>query len=395
MEHISVDSYVSGKLREGMDPEMIKRHLLMVGWSESQVREVLTEALVASGVPSPVGASLKGGNSKLVSAVEVVVNLFAFILLGVVATAFAILYYQIINFFYPDPLVVTYGSYDASRSAMHYAMSALLIGFPAYFFVVKYSLKRFLDDAEKIESQLSKWLTYIVLLIAATTIIGDLITSIYFLLQGEITARFFLKALTILVVAGGVFGFYFFERKVVQFRQSVRPCLFRAFALGASLLVLSGIILGFLVGGSPATERLRGLDQQRAEDLSRIASCVSSYAAAHKRLPESLVDLERSADYGYCPGNTFDPERAVPYEYAVIEASTTEGAVVEGTFELCAEFSLSSLEDKTLPAHSYDSGLTKWTTHTNGRACDMETVVLDNPLNVITEKGLLNAEPAR
>ncbi len=390
MEHISVDSYVSGKLREGVDPETIKRHLLMVGWSESQAKELLTTALVASGVPSPSGAA--SGSGKLASAVEVVVNLFAFILLGITATAFGILYYQIVNYFFPDPLTVFYGSYEASRSAMHYAMAALLIGFPIYFLVVSYSLKRFLVDMEKAESQLSKWLTYIVLLIAATTIVGDLITSIYFLLQGEITVRFFLKALTILVLSGGVFGFYFFERKAVQFKQAVRPCIFRAFGLGATILVAAGILLGFVVGGSPATERLRAFDLERSNDLLSIAQCVSNYGRTYKQLPGSLEELNKNSEFIYCSSNLADPETGMPYSYAVVEASAKTGTVTQGAFELCADFSLSSETDKTLPAHSYGDSTSKWTTHGVGRSCDTETVILEDEL-VVSEKGLVPAVP--
>jgi high-affinity Fe2+/Pb2+ permease len=53
-----------------------------------------------------------------------------------------------------------------------------------------------------------RWLTYIALLIAAGTVIGDLIAFLTYFLQGDLTARFVLKVLTVLIVAGSVFWYY-------------------------------------------------------------------------------------------------------------------------------------------------------------------------------------------
>ena len=61
---------------------------------------------------------------------------------------------------------------------------------------------------EKLESGIRKWLTYIALLIAAGTVIGDLITFLTFFLQGELTTRFVLKVLTVVAIAGSIFWYY-------------------------------------------------------------------------------------------------------------------------------------------------------------------------------------------
>ena len=49
---------------------------------------------------------------------------------------------------------------------------------------------------------------YIGLLLAALTMLGDSIATIYALLTGDLTAQFVLKALVVLVVAGGIFAYY-------------------------------------------------------------------------------------------------------------------------------------------------------------------------------------------
>lgn len=395
MEQTSLETYVSGKIKSGEEPDAIKRNLLMAGWSESDTKEVLARALVANGVPSPSsGVTLSKGKTS--STVEVVLHFFSFIVLGIIATAFGILYYQIINAYFPDPLTLSYGSsYNPSLSAMHYAMAALFIGFPFYVFVVKMWFVGFLAQEDKTESKISKWLTYLVLLIAALALLGDLIASIFYLLEGEITTRFFLKALTIFVVAGGIFGFYFFERKAVQFKAPIPPQLFKTFLGVASALVAIGIVLGFVVGGSPVTERLRGLDQQRANDLSSISGCVSSFAREHKRLPGSFDEIAKSSDYAYCLNSTSDPVSGVPYVYTVTEASVQKGDVTEGTFELCATFDLSTEEKETLPKNSYMDIETKWSVHPAGYSCDTATVILESPMVTIPSKGVIEAMPVK
>ncbi|EEB85220.1 conserved hypothetical protein [Roseobacter sp. GAI101] len=53
-----------------------------------------------------------------------------------------------------------------------------------------------------------KWLTYIALLLAAMTLLGDLIATVFALLTGDLTGQFLIKALIVMIVAGGIFLFY-------------------------------------------------------------------------------------------------------------------------------------------------------------------------------------------
>ncbi len=386
-----MDRYVSERLARGDAPESISRDLLLVGWNESDVKDSVARGLIAHGVPTPEAYRMGGGRTA--STVDVVVNFFSFILLAIVATAFGVLYYQIINAFFPDPLQVTYGSYDASRSAMHYAMAALFIGFPIFVLVVRLWFRRFLSEEGRVESKLSKWLTYLVLLVAAVGLVGDLITTIFFLLQGEVTIRFFLKALTVFVIFATIFGFYFIERRVVQYRDPLPPLFLRSFFFGVSVLVLLGVVLGFVVGGSPSTERARGLDTQRAQDLMTLSGCVAEYSRTYARLPETLDDLNKSTGYVYCASNMLDPETRVPYEYRVLVPSRERDTVTEAEFELCAVFTLDSTKEDALPAKAYSSPKSKWSLHAAGRECDPETVVLKSALPFVSEGGSITPIP--
>ena len=54
-------------------------------------------------------------------------------------------------------------------------------------------------------------LTYLTLFLAASILIGDLISVVYNFLGGEITIRFLLKVLTVALISGGVFAYYLVE----------------------------------------------------------------------------------------------------------------------------------------------------------------------------------------
>lgn len=365
-------TYVATQLKSGKSAEEIKQNLLLVGWSEEDAGSALVAGLVQSGIPAP--ERVMSGRGRLASTVEVILSLFSFILLGIIASALAVLYYQVINNYFPDPLVGGYGYSDASAGAINYAIAALIIAFPIYVTTMRLWFRRYREDEAKIESKLTKWLTYLVLLVAAITIVGDLVTAVFYFLQGEITARFFLKALTILVISGVVFGFYYLERKKVQYKNDIPRKTFQLFAWVVLGLVLIAIGLGFSTTGSPSTQRMRGLDNTRAQDLSTIAGCISNYAAQHKALPSTLNDLTLSTEYAYC-AEMKDPETGAPYSYHII-TKEEQKKVNEGTFELCATFSLETTES-TLARDSYSYGTTKWAIHSKGESCDTETVTLD------------------
>lgn len=387
MEQLSPQVYAAERLKAGVATEVIKQNLISVGWSEEEAGAAIVTGLIAVGVPVPEKGA-RSGKGKLSSTVEVVLNFFSFIALGVVATALGTLYYQIINNYFPDPLIVRYGNIDVSPETIHYAIAALIITFPIYVFAVRLWFKRFREDEEKVETRLTKWFTYLVLLVSAVTIVGDLITAVFYLLQGEVTPRFFLKALTILVIAGTIFGFYFLERKKIQYRKDVPRSVFQQVGWVVSGLVVVAIVVGFVVGGSPSTARKQGFDTQRANDLRTIASCVSSFGMNQKRLPDTLQDLSQSGQYSYCSGELADPETEAAYEYRVIAPSTVLGGIREGEFELCANFTVDS-QDASAGKSSHNPS-DKWAEHGVGRNCDTETANLSNTIyNVLAPNDVL------
>lgn len=302
------------------------------------------------------------------SMVEIFVNFLSFLLLGIIAIAVGILYFQVINKYFPDILSPTYQNYQFSSfnsSVIHYSIASLIIGFPIYLWAVWFWLKNFADSPKKEESRSSKWITYIVLLIASGTIIGDLITILYNFLQGEFGARFLFKAVTILVIAVLIFAFYFFERKKIQYKKEVSQIIFWVLLTFSSVIIVAAIVFGFIVGGTPFEARVKKFDLERVNNLQTISSCVSAFTYDNERLPISLDELKNNVRYNYC-SRIADPETKKDYEYNVIS---------KGEFELCAEFNLSTLED--FQDLGYYGSFTK---HNQGRYCENQTVTFGKPL---------------
>ncbi len=143
---------------------------------------------------------------------EVFLQLLSIITLYASAISFTVLIFQYINVLVPDPLGVG-GYYDTygARQAIRWSIAVLMVVFPVYAAVGWFLNKEYVRHPEKRNIRIRKWLLYFTLFVAALIIIGDLVTLIYNLLGGELTFRFFLKMLTILFVAGSIFGYYLFD----------------------------------------------------------------------------------------------------------------------------------------------------------------------------------------
>ena len=382
METPSLGGYVAERMKGGSSKADIREELLAVGWSEEEADAAYREGVIILGVPLPS----EGTRPTLIrksSTVDVVINFFSFILLGIIATALGTLFFGIIEQSFPDRLSADpYVDVSAAMSGIHYAVAALLIGFPLYAGALFIWFRTFREDEGRAESRLSQWLTYIVLLAASVTLVGDLIAVVFTFLQGEITWRFFLKALTVFGIAGLIFGFYFLERKKIQYHQDIPRKTFQVFGWSVAGIVSIGILLGFFVGGSPETARKQGFDARRANDLSTLAGCIQGYASDFGALPDSIDILKRSSAYAYCAASMRDPETGEAYGYRVTVSSRMEGESRVGEFELCADFSLTSSGSREMAYP--DPSL--WSEHGVGRSCDTVTAQLGTLAPVVPMK---------
>jgi len=272
---------------------------------------------------------------------------------------FITLYVQYINALFPDPLDFYF---TRMANAVRLSTSILIIAVPIYLLTSWLLGKDLIGNREKRELKLRKWLIYFTLFISAVTIIIDLIMFVYNFLSGELTIQFFLKILVVLLVAAAVFGYYIYDLR----RKDMKSKAPKILAWALSLVVLSSIIAGFFIIGTPAEQRERRFDEQRVENLQILQSQIINYWTQKEVLPQNLSELEDSISGFIVPE---DPDSDLPYEYNVIDSLS---------FELCATFKTSSDDFGSISRgvrsiSPYDSFQQNWS-HQAERTCFTRTI---------------------
>lgn len=247
--------------------------------------------------------------------------LMSFFTLGFVAFAVGNILFQIINYFYPDPELYVFVSTDA----LNFSLSSLIVTAPVFFFATRAINKHLRTKEIAEDSGIRKWLTYLILLITALTMIGDLIAVINDYLQGDLVLRFFLKALVVLLIAGLIFTYYFLDIQSVKsdLRQK-RQTIFRAVFW---LMIVAPFVSAFFVVDSPAINRDKKIDERIINELQNVSYSMSDFYSANSQLPENVQELEDFyKNRGY--GNLTELQKH-NFEYRKID---------DDTYELCAEF---------------------------------------------------------
>ena len=300
--------------------------------------------------------------TKKIGALEITINLFSFFLLWTALFATGSLLFDIINYYFPDPLAnYGYGGNSAAlSSSITYAIAAILVSLPLYIISIRYWLTQFVTKSAPREGTLSRFLTYFILLAVSLTIVGDLISLLYNFLQGEFGMRFVLKSLVVLVLALFTAVFYYYERRLVQYTHTVPSKTFKRLLSGPGIVAVLAIVLGFIVGGSPFTQRALRYDAIREQDMQSLESVISNYIWDTGRAPTALSELVNNPRYNYA--RFADPETGIPYGYKTIAATSTAATLVQ--YELCATFKLAAVE--TAPLKGTNPG---WQNHTAGLYC--------------------------
>jgi hypothetical protein len=171
------------------------------GWTRKEIYAAfvsLYERLTGLTMPARVGRSAE-------SARDAFLYLLSFGTLATWTCGLGSLFFTLIDLRFPDPIAP---QFQASDEAIAEAMASLIVAYPLYLIAMQFLLRGVRAQPEKLESGVRKWLTYIALLIASATVIGDLVVFLSGFLRGELSIPFSLKVLTVLVIAGGVFCYY-------------------------------------------------------------------------------------------------------------------------------------------------------------------------------------------
>lgn len=381
--------YVKSQKAFGKSDHEIETELRLAGWADMDIKAAMDEPAPQTAVDqeltdkpvTPVTFVFKPA----IPLVEIFTKLFSFKLLALFAISLGALYFQVINHYFPDPLSKISGSgyygysyYYSSYATriIHYAMAAVLVTLPLYLVLLWRWIGLFNRTPNKPESRITKWTTYLVMIMAGAVVVGDFVGLLYNFLEGEFASRIILKGLIVAVIAGAVIVFYAFERLKIEYLKPVSKILFWSPALGLTALAVLGIILGFTAAGSPGKERARKFDTQRSSDLRQLASGVDYFARENKKLPRDLEELKNDTRTSYYARSTKDPETEKEYEYRII-SDNLNNYLGKAVYELCADFSLSSEELKDFgenDSYSYYGNDDVWAEHEKGRSCDQKEV---------------------
>lgn len=193
--------FIQAARSQGSSDEFISKMLRGYGWPQRQIDRAFVqvyEDLTGRPIPTPRGSS--GGMSR-----DAFLYLLAFNTLVIWTQALGEMAFIFIEHLIPDTLDRSYGEPSWQIS---FALARLLVAYPVYLGVMRAINRDLATYPEKYFSGVRKWLTYLTLWVAALILLGTLIALLTSLLRGEISLRFWLKILVILLLDGGVLWYY-------------------------------------------------------------------------------------------------------------------------------------------------------------------------------------------
>src|SRR3989339_240446 len=244
------------------------------------------------------------------------------------ALSTGIIIFQFINKNITDVLSTTTTGFDSS--ALKFAISAVIIAAPIYFVLMSLINKNLFEGNLDKESGIRKWLTYFIIFISSVVMIGWLIGTVNFFLDGELTIKFILKSITAILISAIIFSFYLYDIKRGEVQKK------------KDKIVIVYFVLSLFIVDSPAETRKKKIDSMILSHFSEIDGAINSYFRDYDRLPESLDTLK--GEYNYIRNeNLSDPETKEQFGYNAI-----------GEFyELCANFRKSNLDNTDSDQYSW------------------------------------------
>lgn len=232
------------------------------------------------------------------------------------------LLFGIITVQYPD-VAQGYWEVESATSSIRFSIALLVVFFPTYII-----LTRLVNSIRRTEHgvylTLTKWLIYISLLIGGAVLLGNLVFVLNSFLNGELTTRFLLKALSFFVVVGAGFVYYIFDAR--GFWQSHEKASVQYGVLVTGVVAVS-LVFGLMNIETPAQVREMKIDSTQIIDLQNIQNRIEESYRIDGVLPASLDAVFVGIDTPKAS------EGRDVYRYTVTTPTT---------FELCADFAYPS-----------------------------------------------------
>jgi hypothetical protein len=196
----------------GLDHATIRRLLLSGGWKEEDIADAFCTRDLELPIPKPAGvASVRadGGRRRESPwprrARDAFLHLMAFGALFMWATSLILLFFAYINLALPDPAWrMSQALVEEIHSVIRFQLATVIVSFPLFLALWHFLLREVRRDPAKARGAIRRWLAYLTLFVGAITLSGDVMTLIYFLLEGQLTARLLLKAAVLFLITGSL-----------------------------------------------------------------------------------------------------------------------------------------------------------------------------------------------
>ncbi|MBP7770299.1 MAG: hypothetical protein KA066_00055 [Candidatus Pacebacteria bacterium] len=281
--------------------------------------------------------------------------------------AFISLIFDYLNYAMPD---MALGYYVDPYASIAYEMASLIVLAPLFLILMRVIRRDIARDSSRAQVWVRRWALFLTLFVAGATIAVDLIVLLTTFLNGEeLSARFLLKVLVVLLVAGC--GFMHFMADLWGY-WARNPGYAKSVTWAVAALVVVSIVSGFFIVGTPQQARQYRLDEQRVNDLMNIQSQLVTYWQGKQKLPANLAELNDPLSYFTLPK---DPATGEDYGYR-----TTNAPGANPSFEVCATFAAPSRDatatDIATPASvavHKGGGMDSWA-HGAGQTCFERTI---------------------
>lgn len=195
-------AFLRAAKEDGISDDFVVALLRQNGWSERLIYRAYS-AFYTDRLDSPMPVRRQSAEN----ARDAFYYLLNFITLGFWTVALGQIFYRLIAYWIPDP--ATTAAYSGSlRDDIAWQVATVVIAFPVFLFVHSLIQRELQGRTDLYYSAVRRWLTYLALVVAAIVVLSDAVFVIDALIRGELTLRFILDSLVLLVLSGGIFAYY-------------------------------------------------------------------------------------------------------------------------------------------------------------------------------------------
>ncbi len=213
---------------KGLDRATIRQLLLSAGWKDKVIGEVICARDLDLPIPEPAPVALARERtqhrpSTPRKARDAFLHLLTFGSLYIWSTSVIVLLLTYLDFAFPDPAWRTsYARLQEMLSIIRVQLAVIIVSFPIFLLTWNYLLREVRRSPETGKGVLRRWLGNLSLFVGMITLSANTMTLIYFLLEGQLTIRFALKALTLFLIAGGLVGYLAFTLRSETHKETVQ-----------------------------------------------------------------------------------------------------------------------------------------------------------------------------